>query len=51
MVLRLNSLHFFSFKYKEGNKRPSSVNLNLLVHKHNKAGNKCHTQYNTDTRE
>ena len=25
--------------------RPSSVNLKLLVHKHNKTGNKCHTLY------
>ena len=38
-------------KYKEGNNRPSSINRKPLVHKHNKVGNKCHTQDNTDTRE
>ena len=31
--------------------RPSFVNLKPLVHKHDKAGNKCHTKDNTDTRE
>ena len=36
---------------KKDNNRPSSVNLKPLVHKHNKAGNKCHAQDSTDTRE
>ena len=36
---------------KKENNRPSSVNLKPLVHKHNKAGNKYHTQENTDTGE
>ena len=30
--------------YKEGNNYPSSVNLKSLDHKHNKIGNKCHTE-------
>ena len=37
-------------RYKEGNNRPSSVNKKSLVHNHDKAGNKCDTQYNMDTR-
>ena len=37
-------------KYKEGNNHPSSVNQKSLVHKHDKAGNKCYTPDNTDTR-
>ena len=40
---------FDIFKYKEGNNRPSSVNQISLVHNHDKAGNKCYTQDNTDT--
>ena len=44
--------YFFHFvKYKERNNRPSSVNLKPIVHKHNNAENKCHTQDATDTRE
>ena len=39
------------FNYKEGNNRPSSVNQKSLFHKHNKPGNKCHTQDNTNTWE
>ena len=37
-------------KYKEGNNRPSSGNqIHVsLVHKHDKAGNKCYTQDDTD---
>ena len=35
--------------YKEGNNRPSSVNQLSLVHNHDKAGNKCYTQDNTNT--
>ena len=38
-------------KYKERNNRPSSINLKSLVHKHNKAVNKYHSQDSTDTRE
>ena len=38
-------------KYKEGNNRPPFVNLKSLRNRYNKAGNKCHTQDNTDTRE
>ena len=38
-------------KYKEGNNRLPSVNLKPLVHKHNKAGSKCHTQDNTQVCE
>ena len=38
-------------KYKEGNNHPSSVNPISLIHNHDKAGNKCYTQDNTDTRE
>ena len=38
-------------KYKEGNNCPSSVNQISLVHYHDKAGNKCYTQDNTDTSE
>ena len=38
-------------EYKEGNNRPSSVNQTPLVHNHDKAGNKYHTQDNTNTRE
>ena len=37
--------------YNEGNYRPSSVNIESLVHIHNKDGNKCYTRDNTDTRE
>ena len=40
-----------NINYKEGNSRPSSVNLKSLIHKHNKAGIACHTQDNTNTRE
>ena len=40
-----------NMKYKEGNNRPSSINQISLVHNHDKAGNKCYTQDNTDTRE
>ena len=42
---------FRHMKYKEGNNRPSSVNQIALVHNHDKAGNKCYTQDNTNTRE
>ena len=38
-------------KYKEGNNLASYVKLKSLVRKHNKTGNKSHTQINTDTRE
>ena len=38
-------------KYKEGNNRSSSVNQISLFHNHDKAGNKCYTQDNTNTRE
>ena len=31
--------------------RPSSINLKSFVHKYDKAGNKCYTQDNTDTRD
>ena len=44
------SSHFCD-KYKEGNNRPSSINQISLVHNHDKAGNKCYTQDNTNTRE
>ena len=37
--------------YKEGNNHPPSVNQISLVHNHDKAGNKCYTQDNTNTRE
>ena len=37
-----------NIKYKEGNDRPSSVNQIPLVHTHDKAGNECYTQENTD---
>ena len=40
-----------TYKCKEGNNRPSSVNQIALVLYHDKAGNKCYTQDNTDTRE
>ena len=38
-------------KYKEGYYSPSSVNQISLVHNHDKAGNKCYTQDNTDIPE
>ena len=37
--------------YKEGNNRSSSVNQILLVHNHDKAGNKWYTEDNMDIRE
>ena len=40
-----------NYKYKEGINRPLSVNQISLVHNHDKAGNKCYTQGNTDTRK
>ena len=39
------------YKYKEGNNRPPSVDQITLVHTHDKSGNKCYTQDNTNTRE
>ena len=44
-------IHIPKYMYKEGNNRPSSVNQISLVHSHDKAGNKCYTQDNTNTRE
>ena len=44
-------MRFGVTNYKEGNNRPSSVNQIPLVHNHDKAGNKCYTQDNTNTRE
>ena len=44
-------IYFIPIKYKDGNNRPSSVNQTSLVHNHDKAGNKCYTQDNTNTRE
>ena len=38
-------------KYKEGNNRPSSVNIESLINKHNKARNKCDTLDNAPTVE
>ena len=35
----------------EGNNRPPSVNLKSLVKYHNKTGNKCHIEDNTETRK
>ena len=43
----LTSIHIPSnngIKYKEGNNRPPSVDQISLVHKDDKAGNKCYTQ-------
>ena len=50
MVAKFSSL-IELIEYKEGNNRPSSVNIEPLVHIHSKAGNKCYTQDNTDTRK
>ena len=45
-------VHVTSYiKYKGGNDRPSSVNQKSLVHNRDKAGIKCNTQDNTNTRE
>ena len=39
-------------KYRERDNRPSwVVNRMSLVHNYDKAGNKCYSQDNTDTRE
>ena len=38
-------------KHKEGNNRPSYVNQISLVNNHDKAGNTCYTQDNTNTLE
>ena len=38
-------------KDKEGNNRPTSINLKPLVHKRNKDRNKSHTQDDADTRK
>ena len=42
---------YHNLKYKEGNNRPPYVNLESVVHIHNKAGNKCYTQDNMDARK
>ena len=42
--------HIDNKKYKEGINHQSSVNQ-ILVHNHDKAGNKCYTQDNMDTLE
>ena len=39
------------YKSKEGNNRPSSVYQISLIHNHDKSGNKCYTQDNTNTLE
>ena len=48
--ININCFNGNRYKYNEGNNRPSSVNQISLVHNHDKAGNKCYTQDNTNTR-
>ena len=44
-------LCYKTYKYTEGNNRPSSDNQISVVHIIDKAGNKCYSQDITDTRE